>query len=132
MKSRGYVLGFLVLLLSPGIALAQSSASLEPTTPLLQAIEEAAQVAALGGLGIPAPSWRACVASQTCPNGCQISCTGPTDTDCSSTATTVTCNGVTTSCPYPGCTPPSPDCVDPCGYCKCRVETGAPCYRYCQ
>jgi len=62
-----------------------------------------------------------CNAQQSCPDGCFISCTG--HTSCTVTATSVTCDGVTTNCPYPGCTPPV-DCLDPCGYCDCRAAGG--------
>jgi len=116
------VLFFLFLFSVPMTAQESPCASVEPTTPLFQTLEVVQeQMPPLGDLWIPAPSWKTCQANTLCPNGCQISCTGPTETACSSTATSVTCSGTTTNCPYPTCTPLSP-CVDPCGYCACRAN----------
>src|SRR4051794_235876 len=93
------VLFFLFLFSVPMTAQESPCASVEPTTPLFQALEGVQeQMPPLGDLWIPAPSWKTCQANTTCSNGCQISCMGPNDVDCSSTATSVTCNGTTTNC----------------------------------
>ncbi len=62
-----------------------------------------------------------CNAQQSCSDGCFISCTG--HTSCTVNATSVTCDGVTTNCPFPTCTPPV-GCLDPCGFCECRASGG--------
>lgn len=124
-RERGsvFLVLFSLLLLSVPLAAQESPcASFASMTPLFKA----------GDLFTPAPSWRfdGCQANITCPNGCEISCTGPTQTSCSSTSTSVTCNGVTTNCPFPACNPINP-CVDPCGFCECRANGGGilVCYR---
>lgn len=112
----------LFLFLIPLAAFADDPAA--PTTPLLEAIEMAAS-SALTGAGTPAPVLKAsCTADQTCPNQCFIHCDGVSS--CTVTATSVTCDGNTTSCPYPSCTPPSA-CLSQgtgCEYCDCRAQGG--------
>ena len=85
----------------------------------------AASSALTGLAGTPAPVLKAsCTADQTCPNQCFIHCDGVSS--CTVTATSVTCDGNTTSCPYPSCTPPSA-CLSQgtgCEYCDCRAQGG--------
>jgi hypothetical protein len=85
--------------------------------------------AALVGAPQPVPMTH-CVAQQTCPNTCFIQCTG--HGSCLVGATSVTCDGVTTECPYPTCDP-SDSCLDGCCFCECRAAGGGPwaCFRGC-
>ncbi len=97
-------------------------ASLSPAPPACQvATAGLSDLLELPGAA-PAPlELNHCNAQQTCSSGCFISCTG--HSSCTVTSTSVTCDGVTTNCPFPGCTP-SPSCLDPCGYCECRASGG--------
>ena len=134
MKCRFGIL-LLLLTLFPPLVLANEADS---STPLLQEIEAAAHAqgpSTAEGLGIPAPLWKSCTATQVCSNGCEISCQGPnTNSVCSSTTNSVTCDGVKTTCPYPNCVV-STSCLDRCGYCACKAAggTGGDCLRsFCQ
>jgi hypothetical protein len=78
-------------------------------------------------LGVPKPLYRSCSATvNPCPNwpGVLVSCVG--NTSCSSTTTSVTCDGATTNCPAGSCDPP-PHCSDPEGFCICKANSdGSP------
>ena len=119
MKCR-ILLALFAISLLPSLAFANDSPPPQSTTPLLQAIEAAAQVQvpALENPRMPEPMWKTCTANQTCPSGCFISCNG--QSSCTVQATSVTCDDIVTSCPFPGCTPLT-NCIDPCGYCECRA-----------
>ncbi|HEX3126216.1 MAG TPA: hypothetical protein VH394_02705 [Thermoanaerobaculia bacterium] len=115
---------FSVLLLFCSSALLAQKQESKATTPLLTAIETAASGLPdiPASLGIPAPQPKTCTANQTCPvTGCLIACMG--DVTCTVGSNSVTCDGNTTSCPYPSCVPPA-TCVDPCSYCQCRAAGG--------
>jgi hypothetical protein len=106
-----------------GASAASPEAALPATTPLLEAILRAAgntggatACAAQAQIGIPEPREASfCTVSRDCGNGCILQCSG---TNCSSTPSSVTCDGSTFSCPW-GCTPPD-GCSDPCQFCYCK------------
>jgi hypothetical protein len=108
---------------APAIEASAVPAAAPPaTTPLLEAILRAAgntggkACAAQAQVGIPEPREASfCTVSRDCGNGCTLQCSG---TNCSSTPSSVTCDGSTYSCPW-GCTPPT-GCSDPCEFCYCK------------
>jgi len=123
-----------VLLLFPWTALAGEPLQSEATTPLLTAITEAGNTVQ-DLAGTPAPQWKTgCSANLTCANQCgPISCNGVST--CSVGSNSVTCDGNTTFCPYPTCTPPVP-CINlgtGCDWCACIAAGGTPgsCRYYC-
>ena len=131
MRCKPIFLTLLALALFPVLILAQgSSATSGEMTPLLQAIETAVQGPPIGEPEVSRPlEMNHCNAQQTCPtNQCFISCTG--HVSCTVASASVTCDNVTTGCPYPGCTPPTV-CIDPCGYCACKANFGSGCMKNC-
>lgn len=94
----------------------------------LAAVECAAPAAALepaatAGLdsGRPEPLWLThCNATQSCPNGSQVSCQG--HSSCLVGSASVTCDGVTHHCSTQ-CSPP-PGCFDEGSYCACVASGG--------
>ena len=119
------------LLLTPALAALEKAPALAPTTPLLQAIEQAARCAeqATGDLGLPEPTLlNHCNAQQTCPlSGCFIACTG--HVSCTVQTSSVTCDNVVTGCP--SCPTPPTSCLDPCCWCECKAAGQVGCFRCC-
>lgn len=115
------------LLLFPTFAWADEAAP--PTTPLLQAIQQAA--GAVEAQVTPAPEplplfpekgRDTCSVSTPCFSHCTLSCTGTTS--CVGTANSVTCdNAPTEFCP-PQCSWPN-GCIDVCAFCECRAAGGS-------
>ena len=97
------------------------------TTPLLAEIQRVASSAhGIAGTGKPAIGLKqSCTADQTCANQCpSLHCDGVTS--CTTTATSVTCDGNTFTCEFPTCTPPS-GCLAQgtgCDWCDCRAQGG--------
>jgi hypothetical protein len=91
---------------------------LQPTSPLLQALESATQMQV--PLSIPQPIWNAtCSAQQWCPvTLCLVLCNG--QNSCTVQTNSVTCDGNVTNCP--SCPTPPPNCFDPCEWCQCRAN----------
>lgn len=118
-----FCLVLFTVLFSP--ALAKGEISPPNLEALFQAFQAAAAAPPTGDLTVPGPlSANHCNAQQACPNQCVVSCTG--HTSCTVQSTSVTCDGVTTNCPYPNCTPPGvcsgpADCF---AYCECRANGG--------
>jgi len=120
MQRHRVLLVLLAVFLLSSLTFANDSPPLKPTTPLLQAIEGAAQlqVPSLDNPGIPKPVWKTCSAQTFCPvTGCFLFCSG--QTSCTVQATSVTCDGSATNCP--SCPTPPPNCFDPCEWCECRA-----------
>jgi hypothetical protein len=106
----------LVLLLFPAFA---AAAPIEPSLPAVLTVAQSCPDFTALPAGIPEPVPMSCTAQQSCPSGGTVSCVG--NTTCTVQSTSVTCDGVVTSCPSGGCQAP-PSCADPQGYCECRAS----------
>jgi hypothetical protein len=124
-----FCLVLFTVLFSPALAKA------EPSPASLEALFQSFQAAApppTGDLTMPAPfSANHCNAQQNCPNQCIVSCTG--HTSCTVQSTSVTCDGVTTNCPFPTCTPPESCLIQDtgCSWCACKAAGSGPCFGHC-
>jgi len=126
-----FVVPLVWLILAAAVpALAEGDAPVAPTVAPTTSTSCAGEAQALPEGFVPEPDEAgACSAQQWCPNGCYISCSG--SNSCSVGATSVTCDGVTTQCPYPSCTPPG-TCLAPCGFCQCKAMGWGGCLKnYC-
>lgn len=115
------------------VALSEATSSeATPSCSLLQ--DEGDLISSLGSLvalvpGAPGPTYAAvCNAYQTCPNQCEIQCSGTQN--CVVGSTSVTCDGGTITCPYPSCNP-GPYCLNPCAYCACVAQRQPCCMKAC-
>ena len=128
MKCHSTLLVLLAIFLLSSLAFANDSPPLQPSTPLLRALESASQVQV--PLSMPQPMWKTCNANQFCPvSGCPIACNG--QNTCTVETTSVTCDGNVTNCP--SCPTPPPGCVSECDWCYCRAAgfTQFQCRGYC-
>ncbi len=122
MRSQVVLLASALLLL-PGLATAEPAASAAPLAPFF-ACAAPAEAGTLRSEPAPMPML-GCSAQRYCGpgTGCySVSCSG--SVSCTVQSNSVTCDGVTTTCPS-SCTAP-PWCDDPDGYCDC-IDVGLGC-----